>query len=116
MSEVEQELLKKQGILTGIAVPLQRRVVDLARARRYREAQKLLVEKAIPAQDRVFAVLQQLHEFQEQRNEQILRTAHLEYRVARLWVIGLSGSTLLLGLLIAYIVVREYRNSDRALR
>ena len=116
LSEVEQELLKKQGILTGIAVPLQRRVVDLARARRYREAQKLLVEKAIPAQDRVFAVLQQLHEFQEQRNEQILRTAHLEYRVARLWVIGLSGSTLLLGFLIAYIVVREYRNSDRALR
>ncbi len=116
LGEDERELLRKQGLLTGVAIPLQHRVVELARARRYRQAHQWLTLKAIPAQDRVFVVLQQLYELQEQRNERTLRIAHIEYRIARIWVIGLSAATLLLGFLIAYIVVREYRNNDRVLR
>jgi diguanylate cyclase (GGDEF)-like protein len=116
LTEAEKLLLRKQGELTGISVPLQHRVLTLVRARRYREAQDLLATKAIPSQDRVFEVLQQLGDIQEESNAQALAVAKQDYNTARSWMVGLSVSTLLLGFLIAYAVVREYRRSDRALR
>src|SRR3970040_1830834 len=44
----EEALLKRQGQLTGIAVPIQERVVNLIWAGKALEAQRLLIAEAIP--------------------------------------------------------------------
>jgi len=115
-SDKERELLKRQGELTNIAVPLQHQVAEAARHGRYAQAQRLLTDKAIPAQDNVFEVLNELVELEQQRADRALKMANTEYQIARYWLIALSLSTLLLGFLITYLMAREYRRSDRALR
>lgn len=108
LSDAELELLQQQSRFTGVAVPLQNRVVDLIKAGNVTAARPLLIEQAIPAQDQVLEQLRTLQELQEEAAAVALAQAELAYEVARRWMIGLSGSILALGVLIATVVV--YRN------
>jgi len=112
----EREILDRQGRLTNVAVPLQRRVVQLVKANRRADAHALLLEKAIPAQDRVFEALLELETLQEDRADEAVEEATRAYARARIWVIGLSVLTLALGIWIALVVLRLTRRSERALR
>ncbi|HJW82376.1 MAG TPA: EAL domain-containing protein [Acidiferrobacterales bacterium] len=116
LSDDERQILAQQGQFTGKSVPLQDQVVRLIKSGRAVEAQRLLIEQAIPAQDRVLDQLARLQELQESEGAAALVQAESEYVKARRWVIGLSSSMFALGFLIAAIVV--YRNiiSHRALR
>ncbi|MEK7697736.1 MAG: MCP four helix bundle domain-containing protein, partial [Pseudomonadota bacterium] len=67
LTSQELGLLERQGKLTGVAVPLQERVVELISQGKTREAHQLLVEKAIPAQDAVLEQLTQLYILQKQQ-------------------------------------------------
>ena len=84
----ERELLDRQGRLTGVAVPLQDRVVELSSQGRIREAQRLLVEQAIPAQDAVLEQLVQLYTLQKREADRAVgqaRRAHQRRRAACCW-------------------------------
>ena len=61
----EQILLTEQGKLTGVALPVQRHISDLLYDDQIDEAQKLLIEGAIPAQDAVLAKLEELYSYQQ---------------------------------------------------
>ncbi len=112
----EEAILKRQGQLTGIAVPIQERVVNLIWAGRTLEAQRLLVAEAIPAQDLVLEQLSALYQLQEQKTQQTVKQARRDYREARLLVALLAAVTVGLALLVAVTVVRNSRRADSALR
>ena len=112
----EVALLKRQGQLTGIAVPIQERVVNLVSAGNIVEAQRLLIDEAIPAQDRVLVQLSALYQLQEQKTQQIVNQATRDNRDARLQVTLLAAITVGLALFVAVTVVRYSRRADSALR
>lgn len=112
----EERLLADQAQLTAKAVPLQERVVELINAGRAASARQLLVEQAIPAQDRVLERLAALQDMQEQAAVAALASADMSYVTARQWMIGLCGSVLGLGIVIAAIVVYRAERSNRALQ
>jgi diguanylate cyclase (GGDEF)-like protein/PAS domain S-box-containing protein len=112
----EEALLKRQGQLTGIAVPIQERVVKLVSAGNIVEAQRLLIAEAIPAQDQVLEQLSALYQLQEQKTQQIVNQAARDYHEARLQVSLLAVVTVGLALLVAVTVVRFSRRADSALR
>jgi len=112
----ERQILDRQSRLTKIAVPLQRRVVTLVQSNRRDDAHRLLVEKAIPAQDKVFEVLRELEDLQQKRADAAVAQATSALERARLWVVSLSVATLALGVWIAWVVLRHTRRSERALR
>jgi diguanylate cyclase (GGDEF)-like protein/PAS domain S-box-containing protein len=112
----EGELLARQSRLTGVAVPLQERVAEYALTGRMSEAHRTLVEKAIPAQDEVLAFLQQLYTQQQQRADEAVADANRDYRLARLWMLVLSVTTLGLAGFIVLLVLRLNHRASRALR
>lgn len=112
----EVALLDNQSRLTGIAVPIQERVVNLVTAGRITEAQQLLVAEAIPAQDHVLQQLSALYQLQEQKTKQIVTQASHDYHAARLQVALLAAVTVVLALMVAVTVVRYSRRADKALR
>ncbi len=116
LSAQEQALLDQQIAGTSIAVPLQEEVVSLILAERNEEARVLLVEGAIPAQDRVIEVLNALRQLQERSAEAGLQQTRRDYRAAQIWTIVVSGAVIVIALLVAFVVIRETRKADRALR
>jgi diguanylate cyclase (GGDEF)-like protein/PAS domain S-box-containing protein len=116
LTAVEQGLLERQGRLTGVAVPIQDRVMALIWEGRANQAQRLLVSAAIPAQDRVLEQLKALYRLQEQQAATAAAQATGEYRRTRLWLLSLAAVTLALALGIAAAVLRRVRHADAALR
>ena len=112
----EEELLARQGGLTSVAVPLQERVVQLVRNERHAEAHRLLVRQAIPAQDRVLAVLGDLYELQERRAQEAVSQVRGEYHRASAWMLFLYMMALALGVVVAATVLQLVRRADRTLR
>lgn len=116
LSADERATLKRQGEMTGVAVPLQNQVVDLIQAERLDEARPLLIERAIPAQDRVLEHLHDLQELQEGAAATALRQTDAAYHTARHWMIGLSGSVLALSIVIVAVIAYRNRMAANALR
>lgn len=112
----EVEFLSRQSGITGVAVPTQEEVARLAMAERTLEAHRLLVNKAIPLQDKVMAVLDEFQAFQERRAEEAVQQARTEYDRARTWMVLLSAMMLVLGALVAITVLVFARRGERALR
>lgn len=111
----ERDLLHRQGQLTGIAVPLQDKVLELIRAGKTVSARQLLAQGAIPAQDRVLEQLKIIYQLQEQKANWAAAQATEQFKRARAWLIVLGGLTFALGLAVVILVVRYSRRSDRAL-
>jgi len=67
----EQALLVQQGRYVAEIQPLQHQVIELALADQRMEASRVLLQQAIPAQDRLLSVLNAMmeHEFAESRRE-----------------------------------------------
>ena len=115
LSAEERELLDRQGRLTGIAVPLQERVADLVSQGRTREAQTLLAEKAIPAQDAVLEQLSRLYALEKSLTDEAVVAARRAYQQARGLLIVFSLTIVVLGLVIAVAVLRNARRAAAAL-
>ncbi len=111
----ERELLDRQGRLTGVAVPLQDRVVELSSQGMPREAQRLLVEQAIPAQDAVLEQLVQLYTLQKREADRAVEQARRAHAQARGLLLVLSLLIVGLGATIAVTVLRRVRGADAAL-
>jgi len=114
LTEEEQALIKRQGKSTGIAVPLQLEVADLISEGKMAEARNVL-QKAIPAQDRVLDQLAKLYQLQEKMAETAVADARRNLQRARFAIILLSGATIVLGLYIGVVVTLRARKADIAL-
>ncbi len=115
LSAEESALLERQGKLAGISVPIQNRVVELASRGRLREAQRLLIEQAIPAQDAVLEQLAALYALQKRQADNAVEETKRAYHQARGLLVALSLLIVTLGFVIAVAVMRRARGADAAL-
>ena len=113
--EEERTLLSTQARLSEAATPLQERVMDLILAGRDLEARRLLLDEAIPAQERVLAELERLQTLQDTTAHAAADLATDHYAATRLWTIGLAGAAITLGLAIAWLVILRTRGAERVL-
>jgi diguanylate cyclase (GGDEF)-like protein/PAS domain S-box-containing protein len=116
LTEAERELLREQADLTRQALPLQERTVELATLGETTRAHALLVEGAIPAQDRVLVRLQRLYSLQEEAAANATAAALAARRTARLWMLLLSGGALGLAIGIALHVIGRSRRTEASLQ
>ncbi|MBI3432678.1 MAG: EAL domain-containing protein [Hydrogenophilales bacterium] len=113
LSARERDLIAQQGRLTGIAKPMQNRVVEALRNDFNQEAEAQVLSSAIPAQNNVLAVLSQLDAETQQRAQEASHKAHQTQEVARFWMYLLSGIALLLGALVAAAVMYYTSRASR---
>jgi diguanylate cyclase (GGDEF)-like protein len=113
LSDREGELIARQRQLIAFAQPIQQQIVDLISAGRIQEAEDLVIRKAIPAQNNVMAVLSQLDAETQQVALAASEKAHEAHRVARIWMLVLSGAALLVGLFVAAVVLRYTNRVSR---
>lgn len=107
LSERELGILEQQARLTLINVAYQNQVADLAMRGRDEEASFILLNQAIPGQNKAFAFLDELNEVQKQASEQAVRQARAEFAEARNIMVALGVAALLLGIVIAYFVISK---------
>lgn len=107
LSEREQDILEQQTRLTRINVGYQNRVADLAMRGQDVEASTVLLNQAIPGQNKVFALLSELTEVQKEASDQAVFQTRAEFAEARNIMLGLGVLALVLGVVIAYFVVSK---------
>jgi len=104
LDDHEKAMLEQQRIATSRTLALQQQVIDLVQAGKVNEAQLLLVEQAIPAQDEVLSLLRTIHEHEIEDARRLAEagTRHLKK------LAGLTGyvasAAVALALLIAALV------------
>ncbi|MFP5409399.1 MAG: diguanylate cyclase domain-containing protein [Gammaproteobacteria bacterium] len=99
----ERELLDEQGRLTALAVPIQNQIIDLIAAGRTEEAGDIVIQQAIPIQNQVMDTLSLLDAETQRVSATASRQARVGHDTARWWIYLLSGSALLLGLIVALL-------------
>ena len=113
LSPRERDLIALQGRMTGIAAPIQNRVVDSLRNDFNRKAEEQVLSSAIPAQNNVLAALSQLDAETQKLALAASRKAYQAHEVARFWMYLLSGIALLLGGFVAAAVMYYTRRISR---
>jgi len=109
LNDKERELINRQRHLITFAQPIQEQVINLINLELDQDAEDLVIDKAIPAQNNVMAVLSQLDDETQRVALAASINAHEAHRVARLWMYLLSGAALLVGLFVAGVVL-HYTN------
>lgn len=113
LSPREHELIDLQGHLTGIARPMQNRVVDALSGDFDQKAEEQVLSSAIPAQNNVLSVLALLDTETQKLALEASRKAHQAHEVARFWMYLLSGIALLLGMFVAAAVMYYTKRASR---
>lgn len=113
LSPREHELIDLQGRLTGIARPMQNRVVDALNSDSDQRAEERVLSSAIPAQNNVLSVLSLLDTETQKLALEASRKAHQAHEVARFWMYLLSGIALLLGMFVAAAVMYYTKRASR---
>lgn len=108
----EQALLDEQGKRSGKAVPLQRQVIDLIQADDFVAAEKLLMSKAVPAQDHVLEILLRLRQYQETAARNIALQNKRDLHDVLLYTIVLGGLAIIMVAGIAVIITRRTMRTE----
>ena len=108
----ERQLIDAQGKLTAQALPVQRKVADLLYQDNFSEARRLLYDTAIPRQDRVLLVLDNLYKYQQEAANVAVKVGHERQNFTRMFTIIISSIALIIGFIIAFIVVRWSGRSE----
>lgn len=116
LSDKEIMLLEEQGQLTGKAVPIQNRIVDLVQADNIPAARRILIDEAVPAQNRVLFKLLAMQEYQENMAKAIARQSDQELKSAFIMTASLGSVAILLSMLIAFFVIRRTTNTEKELQ
>jgi signal transduction histidine kinase len=105
LTDKEEALLNQQSEVTGDVVEMQNHIFDLAVEGDIEKATLLLNSEAIPGQNRVFAILNQLIDVQRASAENLAKKAQVEYEQVRSNMIVLGLAVLLLSIAIATYVI-----------
>jgi diguanylate cyclase (GGDEF)-like protein/PAS domain S-box-containing protein len=105
LSERARSLLEKQRRQTSLAMGIQRAVLDMALSGQNETAIKLLVEKAIPAQDASLATMNEL--VSNQISESQFKVGDLQHKQGMsVWLLILVGAT---AFLLSTVIARYVR-------
>ena len=115
LSEGEKEILARIQVLTQTTQPLVTLAVDTAMGGEQTRAQTLIREKAIPAQKAIAEEIDNLISLEYSETETAWNQAAESYRSARLMILGLGTAAIGLGLLIAFLVVRNAQRQASSL-
>jgi signal transduction histidine kinase len=116
LTDEEKDLLEQQSQVTGGVVEMQNHIFDLAVEGDVEKATKLLTSAAIPGQNRVFAILNQLIDVQRASAESLAKEAQIEYERVRSNMITLGLLVLLLSIAIATYVIATISRYGRQRR
>lgn len=107
LSEEESSLLERQGKLSQSAGRLQNEIITLLNAGDKDAALKLLMEQAIPTQDKALMLLNDFVQLQERHNEHLLTSARRHFASTQwlIYVLGIS-LTILCIVITGYIYLR----------
>ncbi len=111
----ERDILDSQGKITGYTVSLQNEVVEFAIKEQFSDAVELLYRKTIPAQDQVFVHLTELLEYQRDASRRASDEAAESYSNARLFILGFGSAAVVVGLFVAFMVIRHTTRNEQKL-
>ncbi len=112
----ERLLFEQQVELIQATVPLQMQVVDLLAADEIEAAALLLLNEAIPSQDRVLAHLQAMLDYQQSSARGAFEVATQVVKNTTLFMVVLAFIAIALSVGIAFAVIRKSRADEGALR
>jgi signal transduction histidine kinase len=113
LSKLEKDFMDAQGKRSNIAVPIQRQVVELIQENKLKEANKLLLNKAVPAQNQVLDILAQFHQYQQSQGQQAIAKAQAIYPEGRYRIFILSSGLVIVATLITgYMLSKIIRATE----
>lgn len=115
LTKDESDLLQQQAAITRKTVPIQTRVADMANENRITQANKLLIEQAVPLQDNILSLLLKLQNIQHTSAKRIAYKNQQQQHDTFYLLIGFSLLAFIIGIAIIYFVVRIIRNMERRL-
>ena len=107
LTSEEHELLNKQGLLTGVALPISREILDLSFNDKLELAQKVMILNWIPAQDDVLEMLNKIYLYQVEAADNSASEGKARQQTARRLMLFLSGLALIIGIVTAIVVIRR---------
>lgn len=116
LSAKEQKLLDEQGRVSGIAVPIQREIVDLIQADKPEAALNMLLNKAVPLQNEVLSLLSELQDFQEEASRQTAHQSEHDLSLLITQTFIFVGLGALIGIIIAVHVIRRITRTETQLQ
>lgn len=107
LSDKEKALLEKQRQFTNTAIPLQSHVIELVQAGKIDAAQRQLALNAVPAQNRVIAILKDLLDQELDKSEALAKKVDSERQQAHMFTISSGAGAILLTVTILFLVNRR---------
>jgi len=111
----ELVLLGEQGMLTNEAEPLQERAIQLLFDDAAAEASDLILNHAIPAQDKVMSKLVEMLEQQQRSAREAMFISNKSYRQTVVAISILSVFAIGVAILVAYFVMRKTTQAENIL-
>jgi len=113
LSIKEKEILDEQAILSRQVGPIQNKISDLIDFGEMQRAQELLIEKAVPLQDKVFEIFTRLQDIQRSETQVSIEENGANYRkiVMIMWVV--TSIVILICLSIVFFTLRLLSWNER---
>jgi diguanylate cyclase (GGDEF)-like protein len=115
LDDQELKFHTEQGKLTSEAVPLQELVVELLAGDDIKQATRVLLEEAIPAQDRVLAQLVEMLNYEQVSARRAMDESKQAYRETVVFISILSAAAIAVGVLVAVLVMRRTSQTENVL-
>jgi len=116
LTREETTLLNTQGNMSGVIAPLQVEIAEMIISGDTRKAHTLLLERAIPGQDRIFEVLTMLVNLQRKAADQSVISAKRDYYWAITIIVTFGFTLVALYLFIALYTIYKTSSSEQKLR
>ena len=111
----ELELLELQSRFTNTVSPMLAQVAELVISGERAEAERLLLERVLPGQDRLLQVLAELSQIQKDEASHTASETRTDRQAATALILLMAASIALVSILIAIYVVRRTGDSERRL-
>lgn len=116
LTREEKTLLSTQGNMSGVIAPLQVEIAELIIGGEARKAHALLLERAIPGQDRIFEVLTMLVNLQEKAADHAVTSAKRDYHYAISIILIVGFTIAALYSFIAMYTIHKTGSAEQKLR
>ena len=115
LSPVERDLIKEQGKLSKLALPLQNIIIKLLNKERFKDAVNVLINQSIPAQNAVLNKISETINFQRDNNEKIVHQLQTRLDDNLVLIIIISIIILVLTVLTAAYVISRITKTEKQL-
>ena len=115
LTPIEKDIFADSQKVTQQATETQRQVVALINENRAKEADQVLLDKAVPLQNLVLANFDKLLDYQRRLTREAASVAQREYERAFYSMIGLGLLSVCFGIVVAIAVIRRSAEGEKAL-